>query len=108
MELIVGMPDVQLEGFITPGHVAAILGTKPFRIFSDAYRYPNVVAGFEPNDLLLSIYMLIEQIYQKKSETLNEYTRVVKPEGNQKALNILADAIQRALLMPLVRDIVSL
>ncbi len=89
MELIVGMPDVQLEGFITPGHVAAILGMKPFKLFSDAYRYPNVIAGFEPNDLLLAIYMLIEQIYQNQSETLNEYTRVVKPEGNKKAIKIM-------------------
>jgi hydrogenase expression/formation protein HypD len=89
MELITSMPDVQIDGFITPGHVAAIIGTKPFDIFSDAYRYPNVVTGFEPGDLLLGTFLLLKQIEKKEAKTVNEYSRVVKPEGNLIAQNVM-------------------
>ncbi|MHA1899141.1 MAG: hydrogenase formation protein HypD [Promethearchaeota archaeon] len=91
MELIVSMPDVQLDGFIVPGHVAVILGEEPFKIFSEAYRYPCVISGFEPNDILLSIYMLLKQIKEGVAKTENEYTRAVKPEGNTKAKEIMAE-----------------
>ena len=89
MELIVAMPDVQIEGFITPGHVAAIIGAKPFEMFSSAYRYPNVITGFEPNDVLLGLMLLLQQIAEKKSETINEYSRIVKYDGNVKAQEIM-------------------
>lgn len=94
MELIVSMPDVQIEGFITPGHVATILGEKPFEVFSSAYRYPNVITGFEPNDVLLGLMLLLEQIAEKKSETVNEYSRVVKPQGNIKAQKIMNEVFE--------------
>lgn len=89
MELITSMPDVQIDGFITPGHVAAIIGTKPFDIYSEAYRYPNVITGFEPVDVLLGILLLLKQIEKKEPKTINEYSRVVKPEGNVVAQKII-------------------
>lgn len=89
MELLMNMSALRIHGFLTPGHVAAIIGTKPFELFSQAYRIPNVVAGFEPNDVLLSILFLVKQILDKESRTQNEYGRVVKPEGNPRALEIM-------------------
>jgi len=79
---------------ISPGHVSTIIGLQPFKIFSDAYRVPNVIAGFEPNDVLLGILMLLRQIKNKTFETLNEYSRVVKPEGNKIAQEIIDDIFQ--------------
>jgi hydrogenase expression/formation protein HypD len=63
-------------------------------LFSDAYHVPNVVAGFEPNDVLLAILMLLKQIKEKKSETQNEYSRVVKPEGNIVAQKIISEIFE--------------
>ncbi len=89
MELLMNMSELRIDGFITPGHVAAIIGTKPFDLFSQTYRIPNVVAGFEPNDILLGIRMILDQITTGQSRTDNEYTRVVKTEGNVKAQEIM-------------------
>jgi len=84
LELLISQSQLRIDGFISPGHVSTIIGLQPFKIFSDAYRVPNIIAGFEPNDVLLGILMLLQQIKNKKFETLNEYSRVVKPEGNKK------------------------
>ena len=94
LELLISQSQLRIDGFISPGHVSTIIGLQPFKIFSDAYKVPNVIAGFEPNDVLLSILMLLQQIKNKKSETLNEYSRVVKPEGNKVAQEIMNDVFQ--------------
>lgn len=94
LELLISQSQLNIDGFISPGHVSTIIGLQPFRIFSDAYKVPNVIAGFEPNDVLLSILMLLQQIKYKKHETLNEYSRVVKPEGNIVAQEIMNEVFR--------------
>ncbi len=94
LELLISQSQLRIDGFISPGHVSTIIGLQPFKIFSDAYRVPNVIAGFEPNDVLLGILMLLQQIKNKTFETLNEYSRVVKPEGNKIAQAVMADVFQ--------------
>ncbi|MFX1238255.1 MAG: hydrogenase formation protein HypD, partial [Promethearchaeota archaeon] len=94
LELLISQSQLGIDGFISPGHVATIIGLKPFKIFSDAYQVPNVIAGFEPNDVLLSILMLLKQKRDKKHETLNEYSRVVKPEGNIIAQQIISEIFE--------------
>lgn len=94
LELLISQSRLNIQGFISPGHVATIIGLQPFKIFSDGYQVPNVIAGFEPNDVLLSVLMLLKQIKEKKHETLNEYKRVVKPEGNVMAQKVIADVFE--------------
>ncbi|MDR0372754.1 MAG: hydrogenase formation protein HypD [Nitrososphaerota archaeon] len=92
MESLLGVEDLQIDGFIAPGHVSAIIGVKPYELFTKVYRMPTVVAGFEPNDVLMAVYMILRQHNVNDARLENEYTRVVKPEGNKKAL----DAVRRA------------
>lgn len=94
LELLISIDRLNIDGFISPGHVATIIGLQPFKIFSKSYKVPNVVAGFEPNDVLLSILMLLNQIRNKDFKTLNEYKRVVKPEGNKVAQAIISDVFE--------------
>jgi hydrogenase expression/formation protein HypD len=94
MELLLGIDDLQLNGFIAPGHVSAIIGLKPYERFPKVYGMPTVVAGFEPNDVLMSIYMILKQISEGTAKLENEYPRVVKPEGNPKALEIMNRAFK--------------
>ena len=91
LELLMSQSLLKIDGIISPGHVSTIIGLKPYEIFSQGYRIPNVIAGFEPNDVLLSILMLLKQVRDKKYDTLNEYSRVVKPEGNKIAQKIIED-----------------
>ncbi|TXT63285.1 MAG: hydrogenase maturation protein [Promethearchaeota archaeon] len=94
LELLISIDRLNIDGFISPGHVATIIGLQPFKIFSNSYKVPNVIAGFEPNDVLLGILMLLNQIKCKKYETLNQYKRVVKPEGNKIAQEIISDTFK--------------
>lgn len=94
LELLISQSQLKIDGFISPGHVSTIIGLKPFKIFSDAYKVPNIIAGFEPNDVLLAILMLLKQIKEKTYETLNEYSRIVKPEGNLIAQKIIEEVFK--------------
>ncbi|MFX1455254.1 MAG: hydrogenase formation protein HypD [Promethearchaeota archaeon] len=94
LELLMSQSQLQIDGFISPGHVSTIIGMKPYEIFSQGYKIPNVISGFEPNDVLLSILMLLKQVRDKKYDSLNEYSRVVKPEGNIIAQQIIEDVFQ--------------
>lgn len=94
LELLMSIDKLNIDGFIAPGHVASIIGLTPFKLFSDAYHIPNVIAGFEPNDVLLSLLMLLKLIKNKEFDTLNEYSRVVKPEGNKLAQKIISKVFE--------------
>ncbi len=94
LELLMSIDQLSIDGFISPGHVSTVIGLKPYKLFSDAYHIPNVITGFEPNDVLLAILMLLKQIKNKQFETLNEYSRIVKPEGNVVAQKIISDVFE--------------
>ena len=82
MELLLAPGNVRIDGFITPGHVSAIIGTKPYDLFVDAYRMAVVTAGFQPNDILLALLMIAKQLRDKTPRNENEYAGIVKREGN--------------------------
>lgn len=88
-DLLMQMEDTNINGFILPGHVCAILGSNPFVPYAEKYKSPMVVSGFEVNDVLISIYYLVKQHIQGTSLVENTYTRIVKPEGNLKAKEIV-------------------
>jgi len=90
MELLLGVGDLHIDGFIAPGHVSTIIGMKPYELFPRAYRMPTVVAGFEPLDVLFAISMLLQQIKNNEAKLENEYTRVVAWNGNAKAQKLIA------------------
>ncbi|MBR2255397.1 MAG: hydrogenase formation protein HypD [Candidatus Methanomethylophilaceae archaeon] len=81
--------ETTIQGLIMPGHVAVITGSEFFRPVSEKYHVPQVVAGFEPLDILMSVYMLCKQLKDGRAEIENEYTRLVRPEGNPVAMDIM-------------------
>jgi len=89
MELLLGIGDLRIDGFIAPGHVSTIIGLNPYQIFPQAYRMPTVIAGFEPLDVLFGILMLLRQVNDGEARLENEYIRSVNPEGNVKAQRLL-------------------
>ena len=92
MEMLLGIGDLHIDGFIAPGHVSTIIGLKPYQIFPQAYGMPTVIAGFEPLDILVGILMLLRQVKEGKARLENEYIRSVSPEGNVKAQRLLQRA----------------
>ena len=79
-------PAMRLDGFVGPGHVSMIIGTRPYEFIARDYRKPIVVAGFEPLDLLQSVLMVVTQIADARAEVENQYGRVVPRDGNPRAL----------------------
>lgn len=94
MELLQGIGDLYLDGWICPGHVATIIGTEPFELFPRSYRMPTVIAGFEPLDILMAILMLLKQIKDGSPKLDNEYSRSVKEEGNPKARRMMDEVFE--------------
>ena len=92
MELLAKMEDLELDGFIAPGHVSTIIGVKPYAVFPEKYGLPTVVAGFEPLDLLFSVYMILKQLSKGKPRLENEYSRGVQWAGNVKAQRLISEA----------------
>jgi hydrogenase expression/formation protein HypD len=91
IKAILDSPDLRLDGFIGPGHVSTVIGCQPYEFIAERYGKPLVVAGFEPLDILQSIYQLMLQLRQGRSEVQNQYSRVVPWAGNAKALDVLTE-----------------
>jgi len=86
MRAILDSKDLRLDGFLGPGHVSMVIGNRPYDFIAQRYRRPIVVAGFEPLDLLQSLWMVIKQIDEGRCEVENQYTRIVPEAGNAPAL----------------------
>jgi len=89
MELLLGIGDLQVDGFIAPGHVSTIIGLRPYEVFPSAFHMPVVVAGFEPLDVLFALHMLLMQLREGNAKLENEYVRAVSVEGNLKAQELI-------------------
>ena len=88
-------PDVRIDGFILPGHVSVIIGIGAYEPFFNQYQAPCVVSGFEPLDILLAIYRLVEQVENGRPALENGYQRAVTFDGNRKAQSIMQNVFQR-------------
>lgn len=86
IKAILDSPDLHLDGFLGPGHVSMVIGTAPYEFIADFYKRPMVVAGFEPLDVLQSIWMVLKQIKDGRAEIENQYARIVPEAGNNAAL----------------------
>ena len=82
IDFLITSGETSLNALIQPGHVCTIIGTKPFEYFSTDYGIPQAVAGFNPLDILMSVYMILRQIKNETPKIENEYKRAVKDEGN--------------------------
>lgn len=90
LRAILESKDTEIQGFLYPGHVSAIIGEEPYRFVAEEFGIPGCIAGFEPSDILLAISSILDQMHAGKAAIANEYGRVVRPEGNIKALDLLA------------------
>ena len=91
LRALLDSPDLRLDGFIGPGHVSTVVGARPFAFIPAQYGKPVVIAGFEPLDILQAIQMILVQLRDGRCEVENQYKRVVPYEGNQRALEVLAE-----------------
>ena len=96
MKAILELGEVRLDGIICPGHVSVIIGSYPYEFIPKNHNVGCVISGFEPLDILLCIDRLVEQIESGQPKVEIAYRRGVKPEGNEKALELMGEVFEIA------------
>lgn len=89
MEAVMNDPESHIQGFLAAGHVCTIMGMAEYAPIVTRYRIPIVVTGFEPVDLVQGILMLVRQLERGEYRLENQYSRVVRPEGNPEARKVI-------------------
>ena len=94
IKAILDSPDMQIDGFLAPGHVSMVVGERPFDFVAEHYKKPIVIAGFEPLDILQSIWMLLKQLIEKRTIVENQYARIVTKNGNTPGMDAISKVFE--------------
>lgn len=90
MKWLLEQGEAKLHGFMLPGHVCTVMGYEEYEQFP----VPQVVAGFEAEDILLGLIMLVRQVKEGTHRVDNAYPRAVSREGNLKAKKIMYEVFE--------------
>lgn len=94
IEAIMEDKESSIDAFLAAGHVCTIMGISEYGPLVEKYRIPIVVTGFEPIDLLQGIYMTIAQLEKAQHKLENQYGRVVRKEGNGRAIDAIMEVFE--------------
>lgn len=89
MEAVLSDEQNVIQAFLAAGHVCTIMGISEYYPIVEKYKVPIVVTGFEPIDLLQGILMAVKQLENNEYKLENQYSRVVKADGNKEAIQLL-------------------
>lgn len=89
LEVLVNTEELKLDGFILPGHVSTIIGSRVYEFIPYRYKKACVITGFDADDILQAIGMLLKQITENEPKVEIQYKDAVKPEGNPKAVEFI-------------------
>jgi hydrogenase expression/formation protein HypD len=87
-------PGNRVRGFLGPGHVCTVMGTREYEAIARHYAIPIVVTGFEPVDLLDGILRTVRRLESDTPGVENQYSRVVRPAGNIAAQRLIWSAFE--------------
>ena len=94
MEAILSSAGNRVQGFLAAGHVCTVMGFTEYEPIAERYRVPIVVTGFEPLDILQGVYMSVRQLEEGRAQVENQYTRSVRRQGNQAAMNLIREVFR--------------
>lgn len=94
VKAVLDSPDLQLDGFLGPGHVSMVIGNQPYNFIAENYHRPVVVAGFEPLDIMQSLWMVLKQLQAGEARIENQYSRIVPEHGNKMALDAISKVFE--------------
>lgn len=89
MQALLNSPNLQVQGFLGAGHVCSIMGYHEYLPICEQHHVPIVITGFEPVDILHGLFLCIKQLEGKRYQVENQYSRVVKEQGNQPAQQLM-------------------
>ena len=85
----------EIDAFICPGHVSAIIGCEPYRALAQKYRKPFVIAGFEAEHILAALNEIVRQKRTGHHAVTNLYTSVVREKGQDKAMQLISKYFEK-------------
>jgi len=94
MGVLASDPEFQVDGYLCPAHVSAVIGGDAYQALVEQCRVPCVITGFEPLDILQGVLMLARQLVDGAARVEIQYRRVVKPQGNRKAQALLKEVFE--------------
>ncbi|WP_293644126.1 hydrogenase formation protein HypD [Thiolapillus sp.] len=94
IKAILDSPDMRIDGFLAPGHVSMVVGEQPFKFVTHNYAKPIVITGFEPLDILQSIWMVLQQLTDRRCVVENQYARIAPPSGNPPGLDAMSKVFE--------------
>ena len=94
IDAVMNDEDTSIQGFLAAGHVCTIMGISEYYPLVDRYKIPVVVTGFEPVDLVQGILMVVRQLEKGEHMLENQYSRVVRPEGNPEAQKVIMQVFE--------------
>lgn len=95
LEALISDKQVKIDAFLCPGHVSAIIGSRPYDFIAKNYNIPCVISGFEAHDILESIIMIFDQIKKDEPDVEIQYSRVVREEGNPEAVKSIYEVFKK-------------
>lgn len=96
LQVLLTADNHRVDGLLLPGHVSAMIGLKPYEFLIEEFHTPSVVAGFEPLDILQSIYLVVKQLHEGTAHLENQYRRIVPAQGNETACKTLYKVYETA------------
>jgi hydrogenase expression/formation protein HypD len=87
--------EVRIDGFLCPGHVSVIIGSRAYEPLAARHKRPCVVAGFTAEQVLAGVSAILGQLATGASCVENVYPEAVRPEGNPEALRRLEEVFER-------------
>lgn len=94
MRAVLDDPNMKIDGFIGPGHVATVIGADSYEEIARDYKRPVIVSGFEPLDIMQALVMLIKQLKDGVAKVENQYARVVPWKANPVAQRVLSQVFE--------------
>jgi hydrogenase expression/formation protein HypD len=85
MQVLVNDPELNVDGFLLPGHVSVLTGWHAFRFLAEAHQVSGVVVGFTPTDVLQGVSELLTWAIDGVARVSNRYGRAVTAAGNRTA-----------------------
>jgi hydrogenase expression/formation protein HypD len=77
----------EIDGFIAPGHVSTITGSRLYEEIATKYNMPFAISGFTGSQILAAIASLV--LHRRQDKVINLYNTFVTENGNETAQHIV-------------------
>ena len=94
MDALVRAGELGIDGFLCPGHVSVIIGSRAYEPLARDHGVPCAIAGFEPVEILRGLISLVEQIEAGAARVDNCYPGAVDGGGNPRAQEVMERVLE--------------